>query len=158
MSRSLFKHHQETIERVVQQLSATDAVLAVIVGGSVAHGFATESSDVDIMIVVSSEEYESRKRTGRLTYFNNQICTYEGGYVDGKYITIDFMKLVAEKGSEPARFAFKDAFMALSRADGLKQLLAAPRSRTFEDWAIAECKGGELGARGKRSCCRLGTG
>lgn len=124
MSRVMFKHHQETIDRVVDEFKAADYVLAVVVGGSVAHGFATETSDVDIMLLVDNEEYESRLRTGNLTYFNREICTYEGGYVDGKYITMDFLRQVAEKGSEPARFAFKDAFVAFSRVEGLEDLLA----------------------------------
>lgn len=125
MSRTIFKHHQETIDRVADEFRAKSDVLAVIVGGSVAHGFATETSDVDVMLLVDPQEYESRLRTENLTYVNHEICTYQGGYVDGKYITTDFLRQVAEKGSEPARFAFKDAFVVFSRIEGLEGLLAA---------------------------------
>lgn len=56
----MFKHHQDSINNVIKKMKENDNVLALIIAGSIAHGFATEDSDVDIMIVVSQEEYERR--------------------------------------------------------------------------------------------------
>jgi len=120
----MYAHHQETIGKIRDVFAGRDDVLAVLLGGSVAHGFCTESSDVDIMIIVSGEEYGRRRDADQLLYFDTTIPTYEGGYVDGKYISIDFMRKVGEKGSEPARFAFQDARIILSRMEGLPALLA----------------------------------
>jgi predicted nucleotidyltransferase len=125
MLRTIYPHHQATIDRVADEFGQMDEILALVVGGSVAHGFASETADVDVMFIVSNEEYQERLDRRALTYVNWDLATYEGGYVDGKFITTDFLRLVAEKGSEPARFAFKDAFVAFSRIDGLDALLQA---------------------------------
>jgi predicted nucleotidyltransferase len=123
MERAILRHHQETIDRVAEVMSREDNIRALVVGGSVAHGFATETSDVDVFLVICEEEYSERLNRKQLTYYNRELSTYEGGYVDGKYITVDFLRRVAEKGSEPARFAFKDAFVVFSRIKGLDELL-----------------------------------
>jgi predicted nucleotidyltransferase len=92
----LLEHHRATIERANATIAARDETLAVLVGGSIAHGFETPASDVDVMLVVSDDDYRRRLES----------ATYEGGYVDGKYISVDFIRTVAERGNEPSRFAF----------------------------------------------------
>lgn len=119
----LYKHHQEAIDNITAKLRKEENVLALIIAGSVAHGFAGKDSDVDIMIVVSREEYERRYNEKKLVYWEQESCTYAGGYVDGKYISVDYIKEVAEGGSEPERFAFKDAYIAFSRIPGLEKLI-----------------------------------
>lgn len=119
----MFSHHQETIEIITEKFKKQEDVLGLLIGGSVAHGFATEKSDVDIFIVVSNKEYNDRLKDGNLTYWEEDSCTYEGGYVDGKYICTEFLEKVAKDGSEPARFAFKDSFIVYSKIDNLNQLL-----------------------------------
>lgn len=123
MDRIIRKHHQETIEIITDYFKKEGNIQGLIIGGSIAHGFATEKSDVDIFLVISDEEYQERLQKGELTYWNDQFATYEGGYIDGKYISTSFLKKVAEKGSEPARFAFKDAFIIFSRINELDILL-----------------------------------
>jgi len=120
----MYAHHGETIDRIKDAFAGRDDILAVLLGGSVAHGFCTETSDVDIMIIVSGEEYAKRRDTDQMLYWDNTLAAYAGGYVDGKYISIDFMEKVRERGSEPARFAFQDARIILSRIEGLTELLA----------------------------------
>lgn len=119
----MFKHHEETIKNVADKLKKDHEVLAMLVSGSIAHGFAREDSDVDIMIVVSEENLAIRSQNGQKTYFERESCTYEGGYIDGKYISLNFIKKVAEMGSEPARFAFEGVMIAFSNIDGLQELL-----------------------------------
>jgi len=93
----------------------------LLLSGSIAHGFETPASDVDIMIFVSEEDHQRRSQDGQLHFFNMDLCTYEGGYVDGKYLSLDFVKQVLEKGSEPARFAFEGSQVLFSRVDGFEK-------------------------------------
>ena len=120
----MYPHHRETIEKIRDAFAVQDDILAVLLGGSVAHGFCTDTSDVDIMLIVSEDEYVKRRDADQLLYWDNALSTYEGGYVDGKYVSLDFLKKVRERGSEPARFAFQDARIILSRIEGLRELLA----------------------------------
>src|SRR5690554_2007865 len=122
MSRVILKHHQQTIDNLAGHFKGQADIRAVIVGGSVAHGFATKDSDLDIFLLISEKGYQERFEKGELTYWNDRLTAYDG-YVDGKYITVDFLKKVAEKGSEPARFAFKDAFIIFSSLNNLEELL-----------------------------------
>jgi predicted nucleotidyltransferase len=119
----MYPHHKETLKRLKQQLKSDENILAVLLCGSIAHGFEKPHSDVDVMIILPEEKYRERARRGDLTYFNKEICTYEEGYIDGKYISIDFMEKVKRIGSEPARFAFEGASVLFSELDGLEALL-----------------------------------
>jgi hypothetical protein len=119
----MYLHHEETIKNITEKLKKRDDVLGLLVAGSVAHGFEAETSDVDIMILISDENYDARLKTGEMTYFETESCTYKDGYVDGKYICLDFMKKVAEYGSEPARFAFEGSIPIFSRIGGVQELI-----------------------------------
>ncbi len=44
------------------------------------------NSDVDIVLVVTEEEYTRRVARDDLGYYNSEICEYPEGYVDGKII------------------------------------------------------------------------
>jgi hypothetical protein len=116
-------HHVESIHRVTAHFEALPEVEALILGGSVSHGFAGPESDIDVLILISDEDHDRRRTTGRLTFLNHELCTYSGGYVDGKFLSRSFLRQVAERGSEPARFAFADARILFSRVDGLTELL-----------------------------------
>ncbi len=119
----MFKHHQDTINNVIKRMKEDDKVLALIIAGSIAHGFAKEDSDVDIMIVVSNEEYERRFKNGQLLYWEKESCTYEEGYVDGKYVSVDYIKGVANDGYEPGKYAFNNAYIAYSKIPDLEELI-----------------------------------
>ncbi len=119
----MYIHHEETIKKIVETFKKDKNVLGVLLGGSIAHGFESENSDVDIMIIVSEECYNEKFEKGVLTYWNNEIVTYDQGYVDGKYISLSFMEKVAHSGSEPARYAFDGAVILYSTIDGLDKVL-----------------------------------
>lgn len=119
----LAPHHRATIDRLVAAVAAEPTVLALILGGSLAHGYARPESDVDVVFVVSAEEHARRRAAGRLHYHNRELCAYDG-YIDGKYVTLDFLHLVSRRGSDPARYAFKDARVLWARVAGLEPLLA----------------------------------
>ena len=120
-----YEHHRATIDRAVARLQARDDVLGVLVGGSIAHGFATPTSDVDLLIVVSDDEWERRLAAGDTTELDLESATYEGGYVDCKYTSLGFIGDVAERGSETTRFAFDGVTVAWSRVDGLEAAVRA---------------------------------
>jgi len=121
---AMFPHHKTAIERVTAALRDELDILAVLLGGSIAHGFAGENSDVDIMIVVSDDEHRRRFTGGSLNYYRGDLTNYEGGYVDGKFLSPSFLAEVEHRGSEPARFAFADAQVLFSRIDGLPEQVA----------------------------------
>ena len=116
-------HHKEAIEKLVESIKKDVRFLALIIGGSVAKGMERDDSDIDITLIATDEEFEKRKRRNRYLYYDNQICDYPGGYIDGKIVNLQFLETVAERGSEPARDAFRDAWIAYSKIPELEGLL-----------------------------------
>jgi nucleotidyltransferase-like protein len=92
------------------------------VGGSVAHGLARPDSDVDLMLVLDDAEAARRESA---TFADASLADYEHGYADVKIVSRSFLDDVAARGSEPARWAFQDAFVVWSRDDGIGTALAA---------------------------------
>lgn len=120
----MYPHHRKAIETVTDKLKQNEHILAVIAGGSVAHGYAREDSDIDVMIVVSDERHGALLESGELQYYETESTPYDGGYVDGKYTSAAYIRKVAESGNEPARFAYKDAIVTYSEIPGLEELVA----------------------------------
>jgi hypothetical protein len=119
----MYNHHQAGIDSITEKLKAREEVLGVIIGGSIAHGYAAAESDIDIMIVLSDVDYERAFAEQEIGFFETDSCSYEGGYVDGKCVSADYIRKVAESGSEPAKYAFKDAFVTFSKLEGLAKLV-----------------------------------
>lgn len=117
----MYPHHTQSIQNVTDYFQRDPEVLALLLGGSIAHGFETSTSDVDIMIVVSDDDHKKRLEENRVHFFNLDLCTYQGGYVDGKYLSPSFIEQVKQKGSEPARFAFAGSRVLFSRIDGFEE-------------------------------------
>ena len=116
-------HHKKAIELLTENLKKKKRFLALIICGSVAKGVERDDSDIDVVIVVSDEDFERRKKRNNIFYYTTQFCEYEGGYIDGKVVDLQFLKDVAEKGSEPARDAFRDSFIAFSKIPELEEIL-----------------------------------
>lgn len=77
------------------------------------------------MLVVPEPELERRAAANDVTFALLDLADYEGGYVDGKYVSAGFVREVAERGGEPARWAFADAIVAFSREPELDELIRA---------------------------------
>lgn len=122
---TLWPHHRETIEAVVRRFETDPVVEAVLLGGSLVHGFATERSDVDIVIVVTPEEHARRAPIPALTFYDEGLATYDGGYVDGKFVSTDFLRGVAERGGDATRWGYENARILFSRDSALPELLDA---------------------------------
>lgn len=96
---------------------------AILLAGSLAHGFATDDSDIDIILVATEETFQKRSAARTLAFSLWDICNYEGGYIDCKIVSKKSLQQIAKNGSDAARYAFKDAQILLSRMDGLQPLL-----------------------------------
>ncbi len=116
-------HHQRAIDRLVGAYRDDTRFLGLIIGGSVAKGYARDDSDVDFMIVAGDAEFEKRLAARDLFINRRDLCDYDGGYVDGKIINLAFLEDVAEKGNEPSRAAFEGAFVACSNTPDIEDLV-----------------------------------
>jgi len=130
------EHHKQSLGNLTHFFAQESEVIALILGGSLAHGFASSNSDIDVMIIVPDEEYQRRLASGSVHFMNSELCTYPGGYIDGKYLGRGFLSQVHANGSEPARFAFQDAVLLLSRdgdlADLIKRIAQYPHEHKTE--------------------------
>ncbi len=117
----MYPYHAQSIQNVTEYFQRDLDVNALLLSGSITHGFESSTSDVDIMILVSEENYQRRSQKGDIHFYNKGLCTYEGGYVDGKYLSLNFVKQVLAKGSEPARFAFEGSQVLFSKIEGFEE-------------------------------------
>lgn len=117
------EHHQSAINNLIEFLKNKDEFLAIIVAGSIAKGIAKESSDVDVYLVVTDDEFNLRKQENQLFFFNKDLCSYPGGYIDGKVINLSFLEKAALQGSEPTRASFLGATCVFSRISGMEEII-----------------------------------
>ena len=113
----MFPHHRRAIDSLTETFSGDPEPTAVYLAGSIAHGFASEESDINLVIVVPDDVHARREREGQLQFFDVDHCDWPGGYAEGKYVSESFLEQVAERGSEPARFALHDAQPLVARSD-----------------------------------------
>ncbi len=121
---ALWPHQRTTIDRVHAHFAADPTVVALLLTGSIAHGFATAASDVDIVIVVGPDEWERRRAATALTYLNHDLATYAGGYVDGKFVSLPFLRDVAERGGDATRWGYEGARVLFTRDPELPAVLS----------------------------------
>ncbi len=120
----MYPHHRQTLDNITSHLAKADETLGILLVGSIAHGFEQPGSDVDIMVVVPDDVFEERKARGELTAIDLDNCTYDGGYIDIKYVSLKLMDRVRDIGSEPARFAYHGASLVFSRDERIAPLIA----------------------------------
>jgi hypothetical protein len=116
-------HHQRAIDKLRATYEPDANCLALIIVGSVAAGNASDSSDVDHIVVVTDEEFTRRVANETAHYWNRDFCDYPGGYVEGKFVNRRFIEEAAVRGSEPARAQFVGAKVVFSKFAGLDALL-----------------------------------
>jgi predicted nucleotidyltransferase len=117
------EHHERAIERLKSEFEEDERFPAMIAGGSVVKGLARPDSDLDILLVATDEEFSRRRREGDQVFLSGDFTDYEGGYVDGKVVDLEFLRAVEERGSEPARWAFVGAQIIYSRIPEVEQLM-----------------------------------
>jgi len=64
----IYAHQQQAIDFIINKFKMDTQVDALLLTGSIIHGFNDEHSDVDLCIIVSSENYEERKKNNDVTY------------------------------------------------------------------------------------------
>lgn len=122
----ILPHHQCAIDRLTKVYNNDARFPALIIGGSVAKGWARPDSDVDFLIVTTEAEFDRRRRSttpGELFINRTDLSDYAGGYVDGKIISVSFLEKLAQSGNEPSRAAFNGAFLAYSRIPELDAII-----------------------------------
>ena len=102
----MFQHHKESIKNLIKYFENDSTIISIVLGGSVAKNCAHPDSDIDAIVVVTDEKYTALEKEYRLAECIFGHCTYEKGYFDIKYTTLEYLKAVAKKGSEPSRNAF----------------------------------------------------
>jgi predicted nucleotidyltransferase len=117
------KHHRQTIERMRAHFSDDPRFAAILVGGSIVKDRARPDSDVDALFIATDEEFERRQRDRDHLFLSGDFTDYPGGYIDGKVINLEFLRDVAERGSEPARWAFVGVEVVCSRIPELENLV-----------------------------------
>jgi hypothetical protein len=120
----LAPHHRRAIERLVSALEPDQANRALLLAGSLAHGYARPDSDVDVLLVRDHMSPAQGEHERGLTWTDPSFCDWQGGYVDAKQVDLEHIRQVAARGSEPARFAYQGARILFDRTDGLEGLLA----------------------------------
>ena len=78
------EHHKRAIDQLADAYRDDPEFRALIIGGSIAKGFARDDSDVDFLIVATDESFEKRLAARDLFINRRDLCDYEGGFVDGK--------------------------------------------------------------------------
>jgi len=128
-------HHAEAIRRLGEHFSQQPGYIAVLVGGSIAKGVESEFADIDTMLIVTDELYQSMGGLDAPGYFSTQFCDYPGGYVDGKIYDKAYLRSAADHGNEPTRAAFQDmivAFCADPEVEGLVRSIPVYQVREKE--------------------------
>lgn len=122
------EHHRASLENLIREIAPDERFLAVILGGSIAHGTARDNSDVDVYLVVTDEYFAERMACGDTSFVRYDLCPYPGGYIDGKIVNLGFLEAAAAHGSEPTRASFEGSFAPWSRIEGLDTLIERIRT------------------------------
>jgi len=137
-----YPHQQKLINHVIKKLQDEPGLEALLLSGSIAHGYHTKSSDVDLNLIWTEEVYQQKQQANDLTYFTLGTRFYPphcalGGYAEGKNVSLGYLRNVAGKGNEPTRFALHDAKVLFDKTGQVPALLAEighyPEERAAEN-------------------------
>lgn len=123
----MYEHHKESLNNMIEyfqnQFPDRDQIIALVFGGSVAKGMERPDSDLDAMAIVTEEYYNKRKELNSTSEVITGLCTYEGGYFDIKYMTKEYIKAAAIKGSEPTRNSFIGSRVLFSKDPEIEHII-----------------------------------
>jgi len=119
----VLQHHRDAIERWVEAAADDDEVARR--GGGRFADQGVRPRGQRRRRVRDRHRRSVRPSPGKreLTSFSTELCDYEGGYVDAKYVDRAFLEAVVERGSEPARSAFLGAIVAWSTDPSIDALV-----------------------------------
>ena len=98
-------------------------VLGLILIGSLAKNSGNENSDVDIIVVVTDDEFEKRKLTKN--YFCGSLFRQADypAFIDGKIVNRDYLKKVRTDGNESAKNTFSAVKLLYARDNQIAEIL-----------------------------------
>jgi hypothetical protein len=132
------QHHDAAVERFVAVARLDPDMLAVVVDGSIASGLERPDSDVDLVLIVTDEAFQTALDADRLSYVDDSAgygsAGYEHGYYDIKLATVGYLDRAAERGDDPVRAAFLHTKVAWSRIAGLEEQIARISAVPDEQW------------------------
>ncbi len=111
----MFEHHKKSISNLIEHYKTNKEVIGIVLIGSIAGKYERKNSDIDIVLIVTKSWYDKLKSENKICEVRTDLCTYENGYHDIKYFTIEILKSMAVMGSEPSRHAFSNAEVLFSR-------------------------------------------
>ena len=117
------RHHEDLVEHFTAAAAARPETVAVVVVGSVARGTPRLDSDIDVYLVVTEEAFEQAQADQRLSYITTEGVGYEGGYVDVKVASIEYLRRAVVAADEPARASFAGARVTWARDDEVERLV-----------------------------------
>lgn len=119
-----YPHHREAVKELISIFREKEGVIALVFGGSVAKHMEREDSDIDAMVIVTEEFYERKRKVNCIAEcISMGDCAYPGGYFDVKYMTKDYIRDAAEKGSEPTRNSFIGSHVLFSADEDVTELV-----------------------------------
>jgi hypothetical protein len=119
----MYAHHKRAIARISERMQADPDVLALVIIGSVARGDASAGSDLDGYLVLTDTAYQARQAAGVQSWSADELCDWPGAAAGGLIVALAMFADLAERGPEPARYAFTGAFAAFSSVPDLDVLL-----------------------------------
>lgn len=132
----MYQHHVDSIQRMKDYFSGMEGIIALVLGGSVAKGCERPDSDLDALVVLTDEAYARRAQEGKTAECIFGQCTYEGGYFDVKYMTMDYIRAAAQRGSEPTRNSFIKARVLFTSDPEVEDII--PRIGVFQEGERAD--------------------
>jgi hypothetical protein len=102
----MYPQHERALAKAQDRLLQTSDILAILLGGSIAKHSERPDSDVDLIVVVTDEDYARRRAAHQVGFLWTDVADYAGGYVEGRFISRRFLLDAAERGSEPTRHSF----------------------------------------------------
>lgn len=121
---SMYKHHEDSLQIMIDYYKKKPEVIALVFGGSVAKGNERVDSDLDGMAIISEEEFARRDAINETTEVVSGLCTYPEGYFDVKFMTKEFLIAAADRGSEPTRNAFVGSRVLFSSDPEIADIVA----------------------------------
>ena len=124
-------------------LGRTDLRVPVLCLGTMTFGLQTNERDsfeildrafdggLEFVDTATDEEFERCRQERQHLLMSSEFTDYEGGYLDGKIVNLQFLRDVADHGSEPARSAFTGAILVYSRIPEVEQLIHFYRRKHF---------------------------
>ncbi len=121
----MLQHHLESIKKLKDHFADHNEVVAIILDGSIVKGTARPNSDIDAILIVEKEFYDTCAKQNRLGEVIYGYCTYPEGYFDIKYKTKEFLQQAAQYASEPTRNAYLQAEVLYTKDPEIQSLVRA---------------------------------